>query len=106
MKKSRKSSKTSIDAKLAARDKYLRKTYGITLLDYNMKLLEQNWGCAVCKKHYSEFKSSLAVDHSHKTGKVRGLLCYYCNHRLIGRHTIESARKIYYYLLKYDVEAG
>jgi hypothetical protein len=61
--------------------------------------------CAICKKPRVAFKNRLAVDHSHTTGKVRGLLCFYCNKRVLGRHTIESARKILAYLLKYDVEA-
>lgn len=100
MKKSKKYSKTYIQA----RDKYLKSKYGISFEDYECMLLKQNESCAVCNKHYSLFKNSLHVDHNHKTDRVRGLLCYYCNRRLIGKHTIESARKILEYLLKYDVE--
>ena len=68
------------------------------------KLLDaQNGCCAICLKPESYFKRRLAVDHNHKTGKVRGLLCFRCNKFLVGRHTIESMKKIYDYLLKYDV---
>jgi hypothetical protein len=35
--------------------------------------------CKICKTHYSEFSKRLAVDHDHNTGKIRGLLCLYCN---------------------------
>ncbi len=59
--------------------------------------------CAVCKRPRSAFKNRLACDHNHRTGRIRGLLCFYCNKRIIGRHTIETARKILDYLLKYDL---
>ena len=35
--------------------------------------------CATCGIHQSELKKSLSVDHNHKTGKIRGLLCSKCN---------------------------
>jgi len=40
---------------------------------------EQNGCCAICKKHQIEFKKKLHVDHNHKSGQVRGLLCHNCN---------------------------
>lgn len=103
-KRSKKSSKIStVLNKRLARDKYLQKTYGISLVEYEIKRAEQNYSCAICGKHESVFKKSLHVDHNHKTSRVRGLLCYYCNRRLIGRHTIDSASKVLHYLLKYDL---
>lgn len=60
--------------------------------------------CAICEKPRSEFKNNLAVDHAHKSGRIRGLLCFYCNRRVLGRHTVKSAKAILKYLLKYDVE--
>lgn len=53
--------------------------YGITLDDYNKMFQEQNGCCAICGIHQSELKKKLHVDHSHKSGKVRGLLCGKCN---------------------------
>lgn len=61
------------------RDYSLRKAYGITLEDYNKMFSEQNGCCAICKRHQSEFKRPLFVDHCHSTGRVRGLLCSGCN---------------------------
>lgn len=58
------------------RDSHLRKTYGITLEDYNYMVTEQNGMCAICKKHVDK---GLCVDHNHLTGKIRGLLCRTCN---------------------------
>lgn len=80
------------------RDKYLRKTYNISLAEYNSMLEWQGHSCAICKTPKSEFKRSLHVDHDHKTGKVRGLLCFYCNKFLVGRHTLDSAKKLLKYL--------
>lgn len=65
----------------------LKRMYGITVEQYETLLTKQNNSCAICKRHESEFKTRLAVDHNHKTGAIRGLLCNYCNHRVIGRHT-------------------
>lgn len=56
--------------------------YGITTEQYNAMLIAQNHSCKLCKKHESQFVRKLAVDHCHKTGKVRGLLCNYCNRGL------------------------
>lgn len=59
--------------------------------------------CFICKKPRAAFKNSLALDHNHKTGKIRGLLCYRCNKFLVGRQTIESTKKILAYLMIFDV---
>lgn len=63
----------------------------------------QNQSCAICKKHESHFMKRLAVDHNHKSGRVRGLLCYRCNKFKVGRGTIESVTEVLDYLLKYDL---
>jgi len=39
----------------------------------------QNGLCAICGKTNEDNKKNLAVDHDHKTGKIRGLLCNRCN---------------------------
>jgi hypothetical protein len=61
------------------RDSQYRLLYGITLEDYNALYYNQDGKCKICKKHQVEFKKRLAVDHNHKTGEVRGLLCQKCN---------------------------
>ncbi len=45
---------------------------------WNM-FLAQDCKCAICKRHYLEFKALLAVDHCHRTNRVRQLLCKDCN---------------------------
>lgn len=51
--------------------------FKITLEDYNRQLEKQNHKCAICGD--TDDKKELAVDHCHKTNKVRGLLCWCCN---------------------------
>ena len=58
-------------------DLLLCASYGITLPMYKNILRKQNYRCAICRKKPN--KKRLSVDHNHKTGKVRGLLCYKCN---------------------------
>jgi hypothetical protein len=63
------------------RDYFLKHKFGINEQIYNEMLARQNNGCAICKKTTSGDKRTkhLAVDHCHKTGVVRGLLCAACN---------------------------
>jgi uncharacterized secreted protein with C-terminal beta-propeller domain len=57
----------------------IKHKYGVTADQYNFMFVSQNGCCAICKTHQSELKRRLDVDHNHKTGKVRGLLCNPCN---------------------------
>ena len=61
------------------RDYDLNKNYGITHEIYLKMLEEQNGCCKICCVSEEESGKRLHVDHSHKTGKVRGLLCTRCN---------------------------
>lgn len=56
----------------------LKQNYNISLEEYNKLLEIQNSVCAICKK-ICKTGRSLSVDHNHKTGKNRGLLCQKCN---------------------------
>ena len=44
---------------------------------------QQKGKCGICKRHQRKFKKRLSVDHNHKTGFIRGLLCHYCNSKLL-----------------------
>lgn len=63
------------------------KRYGLSFDQYASLLEDQNGGCALCGKTPEQNKKNLAVDHDHKTMRIRGLLCSFCNHRVIGKHT-------------------
>ena len=65
------------------RDKYLKKKYGISIKQYNYMLKKQGGRCAICGKRQKAEKRNFAVDHCHRTGVVRGILCNYCNSRLL-----------------------
>jgi DNA-directed RNA polymerase subunit RPC12/RpoP len=71
---------------MTPRDRYLIKTYGITEAEYEGLLESQGGCCAICSKTPDAEGQRLAVDHDHKTGIIRGILCRYCNHRVVGRH--------------------
>lgn len=65
------------------RDRQYRKRYGITLADYDAMLSAQDGKCQICKAEKAgNAGQAFAVDHCHKTLKVRGLLCIKCNARL------------------------
>lgn len=60
------------------------KRFSLNQEQYEMLLKEQAGVCAICQKpettrHNGGTTSSLAVDHDHATGKIRGLLCSRCN---------------------------
>ncbi len=57
---------------------HLRK-YQITPQQHAEMLADQCGVCAICKTAPAGPKNFPMVDHCHKTGKVRGLLCSNCN---------------------------
>ena len=59
----------------------LKYRYNTTPEELETLAVKQKYRCAVCgdKKSKISTKSGLVVDHDHKTGKIRGLLCDSCN---------------------------
>ncbi len=60
------------------RNQELNKMYGITRLEYNAMIDLQGNRCAICGNELTVIRQ-IHVDHDHKTGKVRGILCGQCN---------------------------
>jgi len=56
----------------------LKIKFNINIEQYNQLFYLQNHRCAICKDECPTGRQ-LAVDHDHKTGKIRGLLCMECN---------------------------
>jgi hypothetical protein len=69
---------------LSPRASYLLKKWGLTEDQYEQILIRQDRRCFICRNHPNG--KALAVDHDHITLRIRGLLCYRCNHFLVGRH--------------------
>lgn len=68
--------------------KEIKRKYGLSYEDYMAMVISQNGGCAICggvNKQSDNVDNQrirrrmFFVDHCHKTGKVRGLLCSKCN---------------------------
>jgi len=66
-------------AKALDHKKHLRRTFGITPEQYDVLLVQQGRGCAICGKKDDR---KLSIDHCHKCNKIRGLLCNRCNRAL------------------------
>lgn len=76
--------------------------YGLTSEDYEEMLKRQNGVCAICCQHDPSGKL-LSVDHNHKTGVVRGLLCTNCN-TAIGK--LQDSSVIAYQAARYLERSG
>ena len=85
------------------RNSILKTKFGITLDQYNDMLKEQNYRCMVCNQVETRRGNkggirSLAVDHCHTSGKIRGLLCGNCN---VALGLLNEDRDRIYKLLEY-----
>jgi hypothetical protein len=59
---------------------FIKNKFGITPEDYDRLLEAQGGVCAICKRYPPHRRiKRLCVDHDHKTGRIRGLLCSRCN---------------------------
>jgi hypothetical protein len=65
--------------KLAYRKNVLKKRYKLTIEEYNEMYRKQESKCGICGIHESKLTKKLNIDHDHKTGKARELLCQKCN---------------------------
>lgn len=74
--------------KILRTNNHLQKRYGLNLKEYKILLKYQNSVCAICKQKetrkdsHSNNVTKLSIDHCHKSGKVRGILCNKCNNGL------------------------
>ncbi len=57
----------------------IRRRYGITKDQYLDMIEEQNDRCPICEKTLPTETKHIHIDHDHKTGNIRGILCASCN---------------------------
>lgn len=81
---------------------HLMRSFGITVEQYREMLANQGGTCAICFQ-INKSGRRLAVDHSHKTGEVRGLLCTNCN-SAIGK--LQDSSVIAYQAARYLERSG
>lgn len=73
---------------------HLKQKYGIGLTELETMIAAQDGLCALCGE-----EPAVQVDHDHKTGKVRGILCDGCNGGLgLFRDDIETIENAIRYL--------
>jgi len=63
------------------KNKWYKYKYGITLEEKRQMYDEQNGKCGICEEDMLVAKDC-HLDHNHKTGKIRGILCDTCNRGL------------------------
>lgn len=64
----------------------IKRRYGISFVEYDALLTSQAGGCAICLTTTPGGRwATLGIDHCHRTGIVRGLLCNRCN-EMLGRY--------------------
>lgn len=81
--------------RLAKRRRTLKQRYGLTPELFDEIFLTQGKRCAICRSDEPFTSKGWQVDHCHKTGRVRGILCTHCNRMLAGavdnpRHLLQA----------------
>ncbi len=82
----------------------LNRVYGLSAVEFDTMFAQQDGKCAICGNSPGGSRP-LAVDHCHKTGKVRGLLCYKCNRSVSLVDDPELHHKSINYVNKYKEAA-
>jgi len=71
---------------------YYKNKYGITPVEKDAMLAQQNYSCAVCRTVSSGGNHGWHTDHDHVTGMIRGILCRSCN--LVLGHVKDDADRL------------
>lgn len=74
--------------------RHIKSRYGLNPEEYNKMLEDCEYRCEICGIK----PNRLCVDHDHKTNKVRGILCNYCN---LGIGLLKDDINIILYAIKY-----
>ncbi|MGI0013634.1 MAG: endonuclease domain-containing protein [Nitrososphaera sp.] len=91
------------------------KRYGLSRKEWVRLARAQSNVCGVCDRLPASER--LVVDHEHRVGwaklpaaerkmYVRGLCCQYCNHYVVGRLTLDKAKRVVKFLEAYERRKG
>ncbi|EAK2897013.1 hypothetical protein C0959_00155 [Campylobacter coli] len=89
---------------LARADAYYYRNYKISIFQYYDIYMKNNGKCYICNSEgftlsWNNPTTSLALDHDHKTGKARGMLCHNCNRALgLFNDSLDTLKKAIDYL--------
>ena len=70
--------RTANEKKLKSRAQHIKKSYGLTVEDFNRMWDEQNGRCFICSEPLV-LGIGCHIDHDHESNTVRKLLCKGCN---------------------------
>lgn len=95
--------------RITQRNSAIKVKFGLSPEDYTAKLEDQGGVCYICRKpEVSTWKGKvkhLAVDHCHKSGKIRDLLCVKCNKALgLVDDNIDLLKECIKYLQKHKIK--
>lgn len=78
--------------------RHIARDFGIDDAQYDALLTGQGGVCAICQRPPKKVR--LHIDHNHKTGMIRGLLCSWCNHKLLSgaRDSLDVLRNAVAYM--------
>jgi hypothetical protein len=83
---------------LSSWKRHIKSKYGLTYEELVLLAEKQGNSCKICHTKFPTLKSRMVhVDHDHKTGRVRGILCKFCNDQLIRilEHPLKEAGEKY-----------
>lgn len=83
-----------------------KKRYGIDTTQMMEMVAKQDEKCSICENQLILHSRKYGIDHNHKTGKLRSILCNNCNLLLGAAHDdIEILNKAINYLSKWNKNA-
>jgi hypothetical protein len=87
--------------------KRLPRLFGVSYQELLVMKEDQDYKCGICGIHEENTTKKLAVDHDHKTNRVRGYLCNNCN-RGIGllKDDVEVMKRAIVYLERTSFQYG
>lgn len=92
--------------KIKNKKQWLKRKYDMEIDEFQKIKAKQNENCAICNKKLED-GFLVHVDHDHKTGNVRGILCRWCNTGLGNfKDSMENLKSAVKYLKKYSAKTA